>query len=65
MVIRSGRTYERDRTSLHCTIVNVQEVKRQILAGGFTKVTLRSDGEHPCLALKARVGEELRREGVE
>eukprot|EP00971_Amphidinium_carterae_P147076 2914496-Amphidinium_carterae.1 len=48
---------------------NVEEVKRQILAGGFTKpylkVILRSDGEHPLLALKARVGEELRREGVE
>eukprot|EP00971_Amphidinium_carterae_P258433 5129352-Amphidinium_carterae.1 len=44
---------------------NVQEVKRQILAGGLTKVILRSDGEHPILALKARAGEELRREGVE
>eukprot|EP00971_Amphidinium_carterae_P008625 169765-Amphidinium_carterae.1 len=44
---------------------NVQEVKRQVLAGGFNKVILRSDGEHPILAPKARVGEELRREGVE
>eukprot|EP00971_Amphidinium_carterae_P110940 2197497-Amphidinium_carterae.1 len=43
---------------------SVQEVKRQILAGGFTKVILRTDGEHPILALKARGGEELRREGV-
>eukprot|EP00971_Amphidinium_carterae_P296439 5888901-Amphidinium_carterae.1 len=46
---------------------NTLEVKRQVLAGGFNKVILRSDGEHSILAffLKARVGEELRREGVE
>eukprot|EP00971_Amphidinium_carterae_P201722 4002878-Amphidinium_carterae.1 len=44
---------------------NVQEVKRQILAGGFTKVILRSDGEHPILALKTRLLEKSRREGVE
>eukprot|EP00971_Amphidinium_carterae_P021580 425749-Amphidinium_carterae.1 len=44
---------------------NALEVKRQVLAGGFNKVILRSDGEHPILALKTRVGEELRREGVE
>eukprot|EP00971_Amphidinium_carterae_P224142 4447666-Amphidinium_carterae.1 len=29
------------------------------------EVILRSDGEHPILAVKARVGGELRREGVE
>eukprot|EP00971_Amphidinium_carterae_P225772 4477776-Amphidinium_carterae.3 len=28
----------------------------QVLAGGFTGVILRSDSEHPILALKARVG---------
>eukprot|EP00971_Amphidinium_carterae_P314879 6259400-Amphidinium_carterae.1 len=33
---------------------NVQEVKRQILASGLTKVLLRSDGEHSILALKAQ-----------
>eukprot|EP00971_Amphidinium_carterae_P111780 2213741-Amphidinium_carterae.1 len=41
---------------------NVQEVRRQILASGLTKVILRSDGGHSILALKNKVGEELRRE---
>eukprot|EP00971_Amphidinium_carterae_P112873 2235303-Amphidinium_carterae.1 len=40
----------------------LQEVKRQILANGLTKGFLRSDGEHSILALKNKVGEELRRE---
>eukprot|EP00971_Amphidinium_carterae_P226637 4495253-Amphidinium_carterae.1 len=39
---------------------NVQEVKRQILASGLTKGILWSDGEHSILALKTKVGEELR-----
>eukprot|EP00971_Amphidinium_carterae_P171836 3407012-Amphidinium_carterae.1 len=33
---------------------NVQEVRRQILASGLTKVSLRSDGEHSILALKTK-----------